>query len=186
MPLSVSSQKSQLRSRIRILLRSMGARGRKLRSRKISEKLFKTAGFKKAEKLFIYASLPEEVGTFEIMAKALRRNKKVFVPKVSGSGRKIKVFEVRDLRADLSRGSFGILEPQTKRPLGRQSLDLMIIPGLAFDRKGNRLGRGKGYFDRFLTRFKKTPKIGLAFKEQIVSKVPAEAHDISVDKVIVG
>ena len=89
---------------------------------------------------------------------------------------------------ELKPGAFGILEPAfDPKRLGRpEDLGLAVVPGLGFDRRGGRLGRGEGYFDRFLAEAKKAYKVGLAFEFQIVDEVPREAKDVSVDEVIIG
>jgi 5-formyltetrahydrofolate cyclo-ligase len=88
-------------------------------------------------------------------------------------------------KARLKKGPYGICEPVVQRFVKREDLDLVIVPGVAFDRRGNRLGRGKGYYDRFL---KKLPNeaisFGLAFDFQILPSLPATKTDVSVNKVI--
>ena len=94
---------------------------------------------------------------------------------------------VKDLRRELSPGPFEIPQPKKKciREVPYESIDLVIVPGLAFDRQGNRLGRGAGYYDKFLAKLpKETPRIGLAFDFQVLKDLPTLSHDISVDKVV--
>jgi 5-formyltetrahydrofolate cyclo-ligase len=85
----------------------------------------------------------------------------------------------------MRKGPYGVVEPAVKRPARIRDLSLVVVPGLAFDKKGNRLGRGKGYYDRFLSRLcADTPVFGLAFDSQILPSVPTLPHDISVTRVI--
>ena len=87
--------------------------------------------------------------------------------------------------AHLKKGPYGVAEPVISRFIRPEDLDLVITPGVAFDKKGNRLGRGKGYYDRFLSKLPKdTPSIGLAFRLQILPAVPTTFHDVSVKKVL--
>ncbi len=87
--------------------------------------------------------------------------------------------------AHLKKGPYGVSEPVVSRYIDLKDLDLVITPGLAFDKKGNRLGRGKGYYDRFLKQIPKdTPSIGLAFRMQILPHVPTVSSDVSVTKVL--
>ena len=88
--------------------------------------------------------------------------------------------------ADLQRGAFGIFEPTGELFTDYNTIDVAIIPGMAFDAKGHRLGRGKGYYDRFLAKLSpSTYKIGLCFSWQLVDYVPTDEHDIPMDEVIV-
>jgi 5-formyltetrahydrofolate cyclo-ligase len=117
------------------------------------------------------------------LIRLMKRGKKVLLPKVipGSKNKQLAIFEVPALGA-LKPGFRGILEPSTKKKyLG--SIDLILVPGLAFDEQGNRLGRGAGYFDRFLQHHSRAHKIGVAFKTQLVGRLPADSHDISVDEV---
>ena len=90
-------------------------------------------------------------------------------------------------KEELEPGPFGILQPKAEcfRPVNYEDLDLIIVPGVAFDQKGNRLGRGKGCYDRFLSRLpKKIPKIGLALRFQLLEKIPTTSHDFPLTRVI--
>ena len=103
---------------------------------------------------------------------------------VSGLKRTIRPC-IWDGRQRLEKGHYGILEPAQKRFCEIKALDLVIVPGVAFDRRGNRLGRGKGYYDGFLSRLPKdTPSIGLAFDFQILPTLPTTPTDVSVRSVI--
>lgn len=95
--------------------------------------------------------------------------------------------EITHCRRDLQgRGLFGLCQPARPwRRLPPERMDLVIVPGLAFDRNGHRLGRGGGYFDRFLEKVPaQVPRIGLAFRFQVVARLPRESHDQPVDRVI--
>ena len=132
-----------------------------------------------------YISLDTEVNTGEIIKGALKLGKRVFAPIIEGDT--LGISELRDLDEDLERGPLGILQPK-KRSLHLFSpagLDLALIPGLAFDKEGQRLGRGKGYFDRFLKELPKTVNtVGLAFDFQILESIPVSSRDIPVNFVI--
>ena len=94
-------------------------------------------------------------------------------------------FRVRHLSRDLKESCYGIREPKAFCP-GRSAdrMDVIIVPGVGFDRAGARLGRVGGFYDRALRRVRKVPKIGLCFREQLVKKIPVKKHDVRVDKVI--
>lgn len=115
----------------------------------------------------------------------LEAGKRVVVPKVQG--RRLALFEVNDPARELAPGAFGVLEPKpgALRPVAVERLDLVLVPGLAFDRRGHRLGRGEGYFDRLLARLpKSTPTIGVCYDFQRVDRLPNEPHDQAVGAVI--
>ena len=185
-PARFEIDKPLLRRRLRSFLAGLPASERKKRSRKIADRLVRTPAFKKAKAVMIYMALPEEVQTRELIFTALAMKKKVYLPQVNPKTKTITAYRVMNLKKDLQEGSYGILEPKPAK--GRRGnpalLDLVVVPGLGFDRKGRRLGRGEGYFDRFLKKAKRAKKIGLAFRGQIVKKVPVDSHDVCVDRVI--
>lgn len=143
-----------------------------------------TLEYRRATRIFTYVALPSEVQTRELIEKSLRLRKRVFVPAINLQTKEISIFEIWNTKSDFKKGPYGIPEPLKRRPGKPEQLDLVVVPGLGFDRKGMRLGRGEGYFDRFLTRTAKAPKIGLAFREQMVCKIPTAPHDIPVHRVI--
>lgn len=178
--------KSRCRSRLRHLIRRIARDRRRKKSREIVRRLVRTPEFRHSERILVYVSLPDEVSTRDLIRKTLALGKRVFVPKIAPRRRTIGIFEIKRPRRDLKPGSFGILEPAaspSKR--GRAGdLDLVIAPALGFDRRGWRLGRGGGYFDRFLKRAKRAKKIGIAFREQILPSIPHARHDVRMDRVI--
>ena len=132
----------------------------------------------------IYISFGTEVQTQGLVMKALSLSKKVFIPCVDSKRRVLKAVRLYQWKG-LKKGPYGILEPRCKDSKVRpQSLDLVVVPGLAFTRRGDRLGRGAGYFDRFLKRVSKADKIGLAFREQIRRSIPTGPRDVRLDRVI--
>lgn len=107
------------------------------------------------------------------------------MPRLDLQAKRLQMIEIKAWNG-LKPGAYGILEPafNPKRLGDPEKLDLAVVPGAAFDRDGGRLGRGEGYFDRFLKEAGRAYKIGLAFKFQLVEKVPSEAHDVRVDEVL--
>lgn len=138
--------------------------------------------FIEAKTVLLYHSLPDEVDTRDFIRYWATR-KRILLPVVEGDELVLKVFHTD---TPLNEGAFGILEPQGDNYTDFLSIDLAIIPGVAFDNKCNRLGRGKGYYDRLLKRMphEKIYKIGLCFDFQKVEKIPCEPHDIAMDEVI--
>jgi 5-formyltetrahydrofolate cyclo-ligase len=94
--------------------------------------------------------------------------------------------EIRDFPGELSQGSFGILEPKAEfiRPVSPEELEIVVVPGVAFDYEGTRIGYGGGFYDRFLKEVKDATIIGLAYECQILPKLPRKDHDVRVDKII--
>lgn len=175
--------KKKIRSKILFRLRTQKEEDRNRKSKIIKEKLFRTTVFKKAKVVMFYISFDGEVNTREMIKEAQNLGKIVAVP-VCEKNRIIKPCRW-DKKVSLKKGSYGIYEPAIRRLINLEALDLVIVPGVAFDKQGLRLGRGKGYYDCFLRELPtKTISIGLAFNFQILPSIPATTRDVSVDKII--
>ncbi len=177
--------KARLRRTLKERLKRLSKGERVRKSRRIQQALFRREFFRNAETILFYASLPSEVDTWPMMEQALKMRKRILIPSMQ-SGR-IVPSEVRNPKKDLRRGSYGIFEPKgrSSRPVKPDEIDLVLVPGIGFDKRGFRLGRGGGHYDRFLKRLKgRVPVVGLAFKVQRVQRIPAASHDIPVDDVI--
>ena len=138
----------------------------------------------RAETIFMYYSLPDEVNTHVYIDQLLERGKKILLPEViDGENMVIREYTGKH---DLKEGAFHIMEPiGSLFPEERyQEIDLAIIPGMAFDAKRNRLGRGKGYYDRFLQKIPQVYKIGICFPFQLIDKIPTEETDIKMDAIM--
>ncbi|MCM8782956.1 MAG: 5-formyltetrahydrofolate cyclo-ligase [Candidatus Omnitrophica bacterium] len=176
--------KRKLRSKILSILKKQKEEVRREKSRIIKRKLFNLDVFKKAKRILFYMSFDGEVETKEMIKEAIKKGKTVAVPVCKPKDREIIPCKIGP-RTIFRKGPYGIKEPCKKIPLNLWDLDLVIVPGLAFDKQGNRLGRGKGYYDLFLKRLpRKTISIGLAFRFQMVSYLPHLPHDVKVDKVL--
>jgi len=147
----------------------------------ITKNLFALSEYTNSQKIMLYVSLPNEVDTSKIMENSFS-SKKVFFPITNTETRELELGQAENM-ADLREGAHGILEPIDKTDISPAELDLVIIPGRAFDTSGNRIGRGKGYYDRFLSKVS-CPKIALAFEYQIIDEVPSDLYDIPVDKIV--
>ncbi len=178
--------KSFLRNELSKSLKRINRAARRKKSTKIVQKLIRLSFFKRACRILAYAALPAEVQTQGFIEKALRLQKTVYLPRIHGKTGKMAIYQIKNWSNDLRKGTYGILEPKAlpSRKGKVSSLDLIVVPGLGFDRKGRRLGRGGGFYDRFLAKAKHVKKIGLAFREQLLREIPAEANDIRMDKVI--
>ena len=177
------SEKDYLRKNVLEKRKKIPSGLRWIKSRKIFLKLFQDPLFLAAEHVALYYGIAPEVATRPFL-KTLLIDKKIYLPQVNRQGGMV----FRRLcfpSKDLHKGAYGIMEPRAacpSRSAGR--MDLILVPGVAFDGKGGRLGRGGGYYDRILKKASRVPKFGLCFREQIVKKVPMTAHDVWVDRVI--
>lgn len=157
----------------------------------ILNKLFKRPEFQKALTVLFYAAFDGEVDTFEMMQRAQQLGKKIGLPYLVRNEKRMIPTIVESIEDDLATGPYGVKQPKEtsrEKTLGTDELDLVIVPGVAFDRHNHRLGRGQGYYDRFLKGLSaRTPTIGLAFDFQIVDHLPSQKeHDVPVSCVLVN
>lgn len=134
-----------------------------------------------------YWATDEEVDTRPMIRAALAGGKRAVVPVTDVRAKRLIPCELTDPHEDLEPGPYGILQPtrSAMQPIPLKAIEAVMVPGLAFDRRGHRLGRGGGYFDRFLARLpERVPKIGLAFRFQVVHQLPHDAHDIRVTHLV--
>ena len=154
---------------------------RTVKSREIEERLFFLPEFKSARVILFFASFRSEVDTGPMIRRALAFGKRVVLPKVTGA--ELALHEISDLDRDVSPGTWGIPEPHGPEPVTLEEIDLIIVPGAAYDEQGNRVGYGAGFYDKLLTAFRKMT-VALAFEAQIVPNVPTEMHDIPIKKIV--
>ncbi|RMF86283.1 MAG: 5-formyltetrahydrofolate cyclo-ligase [Nitrospinota bacterium] len=158
-----------------------------IKSHRIQALLFSLPEFQQASFLLFYMAIRGEVQTEAMVRSALQLGKQVAVPLVDTQRRGLRISLVTDVDRDLQPGHFGILEPRPDaiREVSPEDVDIALIPGVAFDRSGGRLGRGGGYYDRFLSTLPaRVLKIGLAFHLQLVPCVPRYPHDVPVDMLV--
>lgn len=154
---------------------------------RVKEKLFSLDEFEESKTLSLYVAIDNEVGTIDMIRDALDRGKRVTVPCTRGRDKSLLLSEVRDVEKELTPQKLGILEPKKEylRVVPYNEIDLMIVPGVAFDEEGGRLGYGGGYYDKLLTNLNRSIRtVGLAFELQMVEKVPQGSHDVFVDKIV--
>jgi 5-formyltetrahydrofolate cyclo-ligase len=152
----------------------------------VKQSLFNLPEFITAKTVFFYASFRSEVETLSMIKESLKIGKKVVLPKVDKERHRLMLYEIKDT-SELSPGYMGIPEPSLfdERLVTLDDVELVIIPGAAFDFSGNRLGYGAGYYDILLSKSKKKiPIIAIAYEEQLVDKIPSEMHDVNVDMII--
>lgn len=161
----------------------------KEKSLAIFNTLRETDFYKNADNIMAYIPLENEneVPTELIIDDFFDRGKRVFIPLTVHKTKGLIVSELKDIERDLEVGNFGVLEPKKEaiRPVEPAVLDIVIVPGVAFDRRGYRIGHGAGYYDRFLPKLSgDTVTVSLAFDMQLIDKVPTEHHDIAVEYII--
>ena len=173
--------KQELRNQMLAHLAGMDAATVHRHSSAAVKRLTPLAVFADAALVAVYVSFGTEIETHDLIRQLLRAGRPVCVPAFSAGA--YVVAEIRDFDQDLTAGQLGILEPRHLRRVPASRPDVWLVPGVAFDRNGNRLGRGKGYFDALLQHAPGV-KISLAHDCQLVTKVPAEAHDVRMDWIV--
>ena len=170
--------KKTLRQQIRTLKKQHSQEELMSQSEKILQRLAEHPRFFQADKVMLYASLPDEVQTLDFIEN-WRNRKTIILPTVVGDD----IIPV-ELAEDVvfAEGDFHIPEPQSHPYTG--DFDLIVVPGMAFDANGHRLGRGRGYYDRFLALHPQVYTIGLCFDFQLLPDVPSEPHDRIIDEII--
>lgn len=178
--MDIQGEKKRLRSKMLDVRKKIGNRREK--EKKIAARLVMLKEYKLAQTILLYASYNGEVETWAIIDHALQSGKEVALPRVNG--REMEFYLIKG-REDLESGTLGILEPKpTCTRVSFHRSCLVILPGLAFDRCGYRLGYGGGYYDRYLARHRVMGCIAIAYQEQIVDEVPYEITDFKMDMIV--
>ena len=171
-------EKYQIRKKVKALKELMDDSERMSAAEEVFSRLEKTAAFMLADRILMYHSLPDELST-HLFLKKWHTRKHFYLPRVNGVSLDILPYD----ESRLELGSFHIEEPTGDNVANPDDIELVIVPAIAYDRKGNRVGRGKGFYDRLLSTTKAT-KIGVGYEFQLVDEVPAEDHDVAVDMII--
>lgn len=155
------------------------------KSKRIKEQVFHMHEFKDAKTILFYISYDNEVYTHEMIKESLKIKKQVVVPKIDMDNHMILCSSLTQWD-DLLIGAYNILEPRQEclNEVPPETIDLIVIPGIAFDEHGNRIGHGTGYYDRLLKKKNNAHRLGLAFEVQIVENIPTESHDVKVEKIV--
>lgn len=157
--------------------------------KEIADRFYRSKYYKQAKNIFIYISYDSEINTKVIIDKALKDNKKIYVPRTEFKTRHMDAVEITSLD-NLIENKYGILEPLLQKPhIDPNELDLIVVPGLAFDRNGGRVGYGGGFYDRYFKKIskdniKKVVKLALAYDFQILENVPVNYQDVPVSYII--
>ena len=173
--------KKALRREIGAKKRAMSAEEIERASARLAEKFFQTELYRQAKAIYGYLSYNQEVRTEPILRRAQADGKRVAVPKVYGD--EMRFLWLDDLQ-QVAPGAYGIPEPIADGPVAMDETALVLMPGLAFDPEGRRLGYGGGFYDRYLADQPNHPLVALCYSFQLLDHLETEAHDVPVDLVV--
>lgn len=177
--------KKQIRQQLRAQIAGISPAELHERSVRACSRLAHTPEYARSEIIMVFLSLPTEVDTTTLVLQAWRDRKRVLAPKVSWEQRRMLPIQIDSLSDDLSESVLGIREPADGVPIPLADIDLVIVPGIGFDMTGNRLGRGRGFYDRFLAhRDWAGVACGLALQDQVLEAVPVSEHDMRVQMLV--
>ncbi len=178
-------EKVQLRERLQKCLLEMSEKQRNAKSKKACRNLISTPQFQSASTIMLYLSLPYEADTTEAILCAWQLGKIVTVPKISWQQKHMTPVRINTLETGFSTEVTGLRNPTKGTPMAIEEIDLVVAPALGFDRKGNRLGHGGSYYDRFFANTAlRAQRCGFAFAEQMVEEVPMRDHDKQMDFLV--
>lgn len=179
--------KSALRKRLHAERNALALADRERLSEAIVGSILALDEYRRARTVLGYMTFGSELMTGAFADDALKSGKILVLPFVRRADNRLGLYRVRDLGADLAPGPWGILQPRPDNcePVELSAVDFVLVPGLGFNAKGDRLGYGRGYYDRLLAgRRPGTALVAGAFHLQVVDRIPVEAHDVHVDKVV--
>jgi len=176
--------KQELRKQLILARRSISPESIFRKSRHIQALLFSIEAYQYAGCVGFYVSSGHEVETHAMINDCFSMGKRVVVPKCGKKEGEMTLYEINSFD-DLLPGAYGILEPcDPVNGIALNEIDVLIVPGVGFDREGRRLGQGGGYYDKLLSSTHDFVVVGLAFSVQIVDKIPVESHDMTVDIIV--
>lgn len=178
------ARKAALRTEVRARMAELSPETRRRASAALCERLRASSIWRASNSILFFAPLPDEPDVWPLLAVALGEGKTVGLPRYDAASANYEARQVLDPVRDVEIGRFQVREPTSDCALLElDSFHLILVPGVAFDSQGGRLGRGRGYYDRLLAALRGV-KCGIAFDDQIVAEVPTESQDIKVDTVL--
>ena len=174
-------EKNLIRKQMKQLRADMTRTERFEKSMQIFEQLITVPEFKRADRIYTYVSMDNEIDTIMLIDYSLSLEKRVFVPRVSGKD--MEFYEISDI-SELNPGYRGIYEPDINGKPDYSRTGFMCMPGLAFDRSYNRIGYGGGFYDRYLSVENKLYKAALAYEAQLLESIPAQDGDVRPDMIV--
>ena len=184
---SLDETKKSIRKEMALLREALSEESIRENSREITRKLVGLAEFRASRNILFFLSLPSEVQTDEMIRQALNLGKKVHVPLVDAQRRRLNISEISGLDIEFEEKRFGILEPGRAhlKIVPPETLDFVLVPGLAFDLNGGRIGYGAGYYDRFLKEVEgHAVPVGVAYDFQVQASIPQTQFDVPVQKIL--
>jgi 5-formyltetrahydrofolate cyclo-ligase len=177
--------KRVLRQEVRQKLSAISALELQQRSAAACRRTAEQPEYRRAEVIMLFLSMTHEADTTQLALQAWGDGKRVLAPRVSWDQRRMLPIEIHSLASGVEDGYMGIREPVEGLPVPVSDIDLVVVPGLAFDEQGNRLGRGRGFYDRFLSHpdFRGT-SCGLALEDQVLASLPIGPSDVCVDMLV--
>lgn len=179
------NSKAAVRRQLRDVLAAMSDEQRHAQSLAACSLLAASPEFRAARVVMLYLSTPTETDTAPLALKCWQQNKTVVVPKVSWDQRRMLPVEITSLQAGMTITGPNIREPISGKPIPVDLIDLVVVPGMGFTRKGYRIGRGMGFYDRFLAQTEFIGlSCGLAFEEQVIDNIPVLDHDMPLSMLV--
>jgi 5-formyltetrahydrofolate cyclo-ligase len=184
----VDLNKKEVRAKFKLLRAQQPVEEALAKSAQIQKLLFELPEFDRAKTVSFYVTKPGigEVDTEQMIKASLLMGKRIFLPVVEKTLKKLELSELRDFERELAPGAFDVPEPKPeyRRPVSPRECDLIVVPGIAFDLHGHRLGFGGGYYDRLLREIASLrlgiPFVGLAYELQVLDSLPHTGHDVAV------
>ncbi|XP_076585933.1 5-formyltetrahydrofolate cyclo-ligase isoform X1 [Chaetodon auriga] len=193
---AVRAAKQALRKEIKRRVAAVSDEEKRRQSVVVSQKLFRHPKYVSCKQIAVFVSMGDEVSTEEIIKDVFKQGKRCYIPRYESSSNHMDMLKLNSQQdiETMPLTSWNIRQPaeddnSREEALAAGGLDLILMPGLGFDRSGNRLGRGKGFYDTYLERCMKHPKgkpytIALAFKEQLCQEIPVDDNDVLIDEVL--
>ncbi len=176
--------KDQIRLLMRKANKNVAPEGRNRAAEIIFRAIEESTQFVNSQRIALYAALPDEIPTRSVIERWCALGKEIFLPRITGET-SMEFYPYRPDKIEV--GAFGIDEPQGDDAIEPSQIELMILPGVAFTAEGERLGRGRGYYDRYLSREGYAAyNIGVCYKHQLCEEIPCEVHDVRLDWVVWG
>uniref|UniRef100_A0A8C5WCB4 5-formyltetrahydrofolate cyclo-ligase n=1 Tax=Leptobrachium leishanense TaxID=445787 RepID=A0A8C5WCB4_9ANUR len=192
---SLKAAKQALRVQLKQRLASLSDLDKMKQSKAVTRKVLSHGRYRAAQRVAVFLSMPDEIQTEDLISDIFQQGKTCFIPRYRPRSNHMDMVRLRSLEEiqQLPMTSWNIRQPEEgngrEEAMSTGGLDLVLVPGLGFDKEGHRLGRGKGYYDTFFERYMqklsgKPYTIALAFQEQLCESIPVSEHDITIDEIL--
>lgn len=175
--------KAEVRRLIRSRLAALSVKEKARQASAVAQKVIASDAWRSAAVVMLYLHLPDELATTALIEAARAAGKTIAMPKIIDADHGQMIAARYD--GDVKPAPWGLCEPDGEAAVESATIDLILVPGVAFTQGGHRLGRGKGFYDRFLSRAEvRARRVGIAFEEQLVDSLPTDEHDVMLDVVV--